>query len=402
VEALHRADDLARAGDVVAALPPVERCAGIDPAAIGPVAPEDAESLAAIARVRDLVALTSALGKAGQHAQALATGEQALVEASELGWAPLVAEALEAVGAVESARGDYPAAEARLRDAYFEALEGGHDAIAVHAASQLVFVVGYRLARRADGLQWARHAEARLGTPSITGLDEARLRNSMGAMFEDQGRFDDAAAVYQRALELLEVERGVDHPDVATVHNNLGNLAERRGDFATAEAEHRRALAVREQALGESHEMTAMSFNNLGIALHRQGRSREAEPFLRRALDVRVRVLGKSHPLVARTHMNLGVTLKALDRLDEAEAHMRSAIAILEATLGDRHADLAGALLNLGNILRRARRIDEALAAVARARTIYESTLPAEHPSIARVLATESELRDVAAGKLAK
>ena len=394
VEAQRRVDSRGLDGalEAVAALPPVERCLELERAAKGPPTLDDPAGAALVAHVRSTIALSVALGRAGDHAQALATARDALARARELGWPPLRADALQAVASIELAQGEYAAAEADLREAYFDAVEGGHDVGVVHVASELVFVVGYRLARHDEGREWARHAEARLDAPGVEPLDEAALRNSIGAMLEDAGSLDEAAAQYERALELMEAERGPEHPDVATLHNNLGNLAEKRGDFRAAEAAHRRALDIRVRVLGEDDEMTAMSWNNLGIALHRQGRSREAEPHFRRALDVRERVLGEDHPLVARTHMNLGVALKNLERMPEAEEHLRRAMAIFERSLGPSHPDLANAWLNLANVLRRTDRLVEALAAVDRARSIYETTLPAEHPLLARADDFESEI----------
>ncbi|HWB80871.1 MAG TPA: tetratricopeptide repeat protein, partial [Nannocystaceae bacterium] len=389
--ASSRADDLSTALAAADRLAPVERCADLDADAVGPPQPDDPLHAAAIMPVREAIALTRALDNAGELADALTTGNDAIARARELDWAPLRAEALEVVGEVEASRGEYAAAEALLSEAFFEARESGHDVVAVNAASTLVWVVGYRLARRAEGHEWARHGEAQLGSPAIGRLDEARLRNAIGTMYEDEGELDASEAAYRQALALIAAERGVDHSDAAMVHNNLGNLAERRGDFVKAEQEQRHALAINERVHGEDHELTAMSLNNLAIALQRQGRAQEGLPLLRRALAVRERVLGPEHPLVARTHMNLGVTLKALDELDEAEQHQRRAVAIFEAKLGGSHTDLASAWINLGNVLRRRGRGEDALAAIRRARTIFEAALPADHPNVARVKQTEAE-----------
>jgi tetratricopeptide (TPR) repeat protein len=392
VEASHKADELARSLRAVDELAPIERCAELD-ATTTPPEPDDPLHAAALAHVRELVALTNALQRVGAHADALATGEDAVAQARALGHTRLRADALQALGEVHSSLGQYAEAEATLGEAFFDARESGHDVIAIDAASSLVWVVGYRLARRDEGHEWARHGEALLGSPAIGRMDEARLFNSIGAMLEDEGQLDDAEIAYHRALGLMEAERGRDHPDSAMVHNNLGNLAERRGDYVEAEAEHRIALAVRENVHGESHEMTAMSLNNLALAVQRQGRGTEAEPLYRRALAIREEVLGPEHSLVARTHMNLGVTLKNLGRFAEAEEQHRRAIAILEATLGGNHTDLASAYINLANALRKQGRTEEALAAIRRARAIFEAVLPADHPNLARVVATEAEFR---------
>ena len=132
-----------------------------------------------------------------------------------------------------------------------------------------------------------------------------------------QGKLDDAAACYRRALEL--------NPDYAEAHNNLGNALKRprearrsgrllppgtgtetglrrgpqqpgqcpqgSGKLDEAVACYRRALELKPD-FAEAH-------NNLGTALKNQGKLDEAVACYRRALEL--------NPDFAEAHNNLGV-----------------------------------------------------------------------------------------------
>ena len=59
--------------------------------------------------------------------------------------------------------------------------------------------------------------------------------------------------------------------------NNLGIVLFRQGKYEEAEAMHQRALQVEGKVLAPEHPDTLMSINNLGNVLHSQGKYEKAE-----------------------------------------------------------------------------------------------------------------------------
>ena len=53
--------------------------------------------------------------------------------------------------------------------------------------------------------------------------------DDLAGLRQDQGRYDEAESLYRRALAILEVRLGPDHPDVATSLSNLARLHHPRG-----------------------------------------------------------------------------------------------------------------------------------------------------------------------------
>jgi len=205
----------------------------------------------------------------------------------------------------------------------------------------------------------------------VTSSARARAitESNLGAALHDDGRFEEAAARYRRALAIAPdyvpainnlgvtlramgrldeairvygdgLGRRSDYPDL---HFNLANalLAAGRRDEA---AEHFRLAAAGEPDAAGAH-------NNLGTALAEQGRLAEAAAAFERALVV--------EPTSARAHRNLGNVLAGLGRGEEALGHLRRAV---ELAPGD-----AEAHYDLGVFLLEADRLDDAVAALTAA-----------------------------------
>ena len=66
-------------------------------------------------------------------------------------------------------------------------------------------------------------------------------------MYYDQGRYDDAESLYEKALAIREKTLGGNHPFVAVSLDNLANLYYQQGRLDEAEPLYMRALDIREQ-----------------------------------------------------------------------------------------------------------------------------------------------------------
>ena len=73
-----------------------------------------------------------------------------------------------------------------------------------------------------------------------------RRPEQSGRALRNQGKYDEAEPLYQRALAIREKALGPDHPDVAESLNNLAELYSNQGKYAEAEPLYKRALAIDE------------------------------------------------------------------------------------------------------------------------------------------------------------
>lgn len=219
------------------------------------------------------------------------------------------AAARTALGRVQEARGDYPAA------------------IATHLT--------------AVRLHAARDSGAAGYWEAVTQLANAHFY---------AGHYDTADSLNRLVLSADRQRRGPGHPAVAEDLINLGATQFERGNYDGAEDYYRQALAINRAWYGEDHHAVAANLTMIGRAQIRALRWEDAVGALEEALAIRERVFGPSHPNVASTVNELGTVALRRERFDEAERYYRRAEAIYRATFGDRHYLLGITFSNLGSV----------------------------------------------------
>ena len=68
-----------------------------------------------------------------------------------------------------------------------------------------------------------------------------------------QGKYEEALAMYEKALSIKLKKLGDDHPDVATTYNNMANVYNKQGKNDEALAMYEKALSIRLKKLGDDH-----------------------------------------------------------------------------------------------------------------------------------------------------
>jgi predicted O-linked N-acetylglucosamine transferase (SPINDLY family) len=224
------------------------------------------------------------------------------------------------------------------------------------------------------------------------------MHNDLGAMLAARARLTEAAASFQRAIEI--------NPRYTEARANLGMALARQGRYADANAAFEATLKADPDAV-----MARLHYGNV---MRAQRRLDDAAAHYRRAVAI--------DPDFAVGHYNLAVTAKDLGRLDEAVTHYRRALAlqpnsaeghnnlalalselgrIEEAAVHCRQAlalrpDFAGAHNNLANALRDLGRHDEAAVHYERACTLAPGFAPA-HYNRGLLLRRESRIDEAAA-----
>ena len=424
-----------RAVQVATAMRPLARCA--DAATL--TAGHAALSPATAAAVRDLdTALVQVRAEwdAGRYARGLQLAREAVVAAERSGHDPARALALYHRGKLEEGAGDFASAEHSYEAAYWLAEAAGDDRLRVEAATGLVELVGERLGRDHDGVQWAQHAEAlvhRLGDPPEL---EAPLRAKLGVIHTRYGRYDaalvaleraialdtlggpmlstyyrqlgnaqyrrghypDAQLAYSRAIELGEAALGPVHPDLGRTISNLGEVHRIQGHDDEAERSFRRSIAIWEQAFGPGHSLLAPPYNGLGTLALLRGDATAAAAHFERVRSLLVRSYGPDHPDVGAVTSNLAEVYLVQGSLDESRRHSERALEILEKALGTEHDGLADVLCNLARVRVLQGALTEARELYARALTLLGRSHDADFAGLAKPL-TGQGLLALAAGR---
>jgi tetratricopeptide (TPR) repeat protein len=154
--------------------------------------------------------------------------------------------------------------------------------------------------------------------------DLAESLNNLGFSLKQQGKYGEARAYLQRALEMFQARHPKEryphgHPNLAFGLSNLGGLLEAQGNYGEAREYLQRALEM-EQALypkeryPHGHPYLAGTLNHLGCLLMDQGTYAEARGYLQRALEMDRALYPKErypqgHPELALTLNDLGFLL---------------------------------------------------------------------------------------------
>ena len=308
------------------ALPALDRCDDVKLLrSITPV-PDDPVVRARVDALQKDLAHVRVLGDSGQCAAAATAGRKLTTEAKAIGYLPLEAESLNALG--RSAAECMSADEEILthRQAILAAA-GSHDEdAAVEAMILLAHIQADRSVDVAQGRMWIDLAEATLrGMNGAHPVLEAWRLESLGRISSKEGKPKEALRILARAKDLVEKAEGPDHPDVAKVTTNMGLVLQEMNRLEEALAAFRQAESLADRVLGPDHPLVAMSLTNEGevlIALHRFD---EARTRLVRAADI-WRQAGSSLNYLAWTLIRLGEALLELGHPGEARARLEEGI----------------------------------------------------------------------------
>ncbi len=390
--AVADARTLNRATTAAAGLAPVADCT--DPAALRARPLRSPEQQAAARELDAAIARAVALKAMGDFKGGLVVAREVVAAAQAAGALATVAEGEQLVGVLQSDLGEHAAAEQSLLRALTAAREARSQRPALLSVLQLIWVVGDRLTRFAEGKVWGEAARLEIGhLAGDTRPALASLHNNLGQLAQAQGASAEAVPLQARALALWTELHGDWHPLVALARNNLGNAYNGAGAFAEAIEQHERALEIREQALGEDHPAVAVSLSNLGLTYNRMGRYADALRVHERALAIRERVFAEDHPDLLESLNNLATTHDNLNRNDAALAMYARALQILARSATPDPTLQATLLYNSGRLMASAGDHDGAATRLRQAADIFAQALGEDHLKISYPLASLAMLR---------
>ncbi len=346
-----------------------------------PLGPEHAD---AVKQLRARFARVGSLRAAGNFSAGLELAAATLAMAREVAWPAVVAEGEYRVGVLAGDQGDYARAEASLLRALARARDARAPRLALDAMTHLVWIVGDRAARAAEGKVWAESAQTELTLLLADDpLSQAQLDNNLGLVHHFSGGYDEAARLHARALAGWIAVLGEQHPQVAQSLNNLANSRAHQGATEEAIGLHKRALAIREVALGAEHPQVAASLSNLGIAYLKLNQIDQALRVQTRALAIREAALSPDHPDLLESLNNLANVHDRMKDHAAALPYYLRALAILEHTPGANPRMLATVLYNCANIDEAQGRYAEAARKHERSLATFEALLGKHHPTLA-------------------
>lgn len=410
-------------------LPPLQGCT-VERIAGAAIAEPDASDVAAVTAVESDIARVSVFVWSGERGRAVKLARAALQQAEAIGHGPTIVRALLAVGDAALEGGDLDASAQHFERAFHAAQSEEDDVSALDGSATLVQIYTDR-GELDKAERWASHAEAAFtrlgGHPTL----ELTFLSSLGNLRTEQGRYEEAVRVQERALSLLpdtgdEVRR-------AKAHNSLGATLYSQGDPRLAVAQFEQALALYRVARGDDHPDNTYPMSNLAWVLMELGEGERAAPIIDDALAIlraqddldahatavllshRGSVLseqgdhtaarqtyaeglalvnahlGDAHPSAGMLLQNIAGEWHALGDLPRALQSYQEAVRVIELALGSEDEDLALALSNLAGLFVALERAPEALAPSARAIQIFDGRGKRDRPELIVALVVRAE-----------
>ena len=195
--------------------------------------------------------------------------------------------------------------------------------------------------------------------------------------------YEDAMALYKRALDSAIEQFGENNSEVATSYNNIGLVYNSQGNYAKALEYCNKALEIRLSILGDRHPDVAMSYNNIGAVYKSQGNYAKALEYCNKALEIRLSILGDRHPDVAMSYNNIGAVYKSQGNYAKALEYYNKALEFLLSVLGDRHPNVATSYNNIGAVYKSQGNYAKALEYYNKALEIFLSVFGDRHPDVA-------------------
>jgi Tfp pilus assembly protein PilF len=109
--------------------------------------------------------------------------------------------------------------------------------------------------------------------------------NNLAIDYLEQGRYDQAEALYTQTLEIRKRVLGLEHPDTLISMSNLADCYAHEGKFAQAEGLFIQTLEMRKRVLGPEHPVTAQTLYNVGSVAARRGDKDRAISRLSESVD---------------------------------------------------------------------------------------------------------------------
>ncbi|MCB9704907.1 MAG: serine/threonine protein kinase [Myxococcales bacterium] len=370
-----------RAVEAAEALPPLDACSNTD-ALLRGEAPPSGEARRDFDRFDELVARAAALEIASRYTDSLAIADDALALADRLGSRRAEARALWAKAKADDQMGHSLAAAELLGAAADLAERAGDDELRGDLWSHLGFIEGLSLERHEEAEHRLRHTEAIYERVRASDQKRAHLASRLGAVLLARGRYDEALATLQRALDILGEGAGDQSMVRMSTLNIMGSAYDLRGDLDPALEHYRKALAIAERQVGPDHPETAKILNNIAIIHKGRGELEEARRHAERVVTIYRRVFGEAHPDFAASLANLANLQLSAGDYEGALASYDEALRALQAAEAG-PGEVGRLLYNLGVAYHLRGRFAEAAESYARSLELQTPVLGPDHPEIA-------------------
>jgi tetratricopeptide (TPR) repeat protein len=149
----------------------------------------------------------------------------------------------------------------------------------------------------------------------------------IGETYEERGAFDDAVSYFSECMEVLERDRGAEHPDLAKALQRLGDVTSAQKEFDKAFDYYDRALKIRRMDFDET--LLAETLHSVGVLNRKRGDAESAEKLLLESLEINKRHSNTEAEL-GQNLFQLGHVYRMKSNYEKAKSMYEQSLALLE------------------------------------------------------------------------
>lgn len=212
---------------------------------------------------------------------------------------------------------------------------------------------------------------------------QARLYDTVGALYNDLGLSQKADELLRRSLEVRRTRLSLDDDAAAETLGNLGDVADDLSRYPDAENYYRRAMAIHLRRDGPASKTVIEDKARIASVLWNQGKFPEAEKLDREAIAGQIKLKGEDDLEALDLENDLGTVLNGEGRYTEAAALQKQVLDRRLRLEPPNHPDLGYSWHNYGQALFELGRFQEAEEAERRALAVRIAAYGADHPQVA-------------------
>lgn len=212
----------------------------------------------------------------------------------------------------------------------------------------------------------------------------ASILSSLSLSLYNQGKFEEALPISERAFSTAKVVYPAGHLSVLKLQGNLANLYKELGRVAQAETAYRAILETVSNQTNDSHHMALLFRTNLLELLVENYRYEQALPLAMETIALQTQALGENHLYTLYAGDLLGRAQAGMDLYDEAESTLRDVMARKREHLGADSPYVVDSQINLAELLLSRGDYQEAKTLLREAWRSSVAILGEDHPKTQR------------------
>lgn len=379
-----------RTENVLRGLPLLASCSDLEALQQGIDPPLDASTVDRVAQLRAQLAEVVAGLSANKVKGARVRMEALVLEAAEVGYAPVRVEALYTGARVDDDLGDYAASREGFEATMLLAIELGYHEYIPLAAALLAFNVGYRVNDEEVAgriLKWARAADAR--TPSTRA--QILIEGTAATLAWKRGDPTAAVTAAKRALDLRITSESGDETLAWSERNRYAKMLARAGHPDQAREQIERGIALLEERFGRDDARLVSPLRLAAVFETTQGQWTDAIRIFERRVSLVEHAHGLESLLLVEALRLVSESYGVAGDVDAATRTLRRAFAVYARLPSPDSVEYGELLAQRGSLRTLAGDCVGAIAAFESAAEAFELALGPNSRPLARSLGHKLE-----------